>query len=286
MTAQLEPTGERTVIDTSAGPISALRAGSTGEPVLLVPGYTGSKEDFAPVLLPLLAAGFSVTAIDLPGQHESSGPADPQEYTPTRLAEVVGEVAATLGGPVHLLGHSFGGLVARAAVLADRAAYRSLVLMCSGPAGIDGDRRAMIEHLEPVLARSGMAGVYAASLAVYRAQAGYVEPPAPLAAFLERRFLAGAPAMLQGMGRALRDEPDRVAELAALDVPTLVLYGVDDDAWPPHVQDDMARRLNAEVVVVADAAHSPAVENPSVTASALTAFWQRQTAASSPAHES
>jgi pimeloyl-ACP methyl ester carboxylesterase len=291
MTAQLEPVGERTVIETSGGPVSALQAGTVGEPVLLVPGYTGSKEDFAPILPLLLASGFALTAIDLPGQYESPGPADPDEYRPARLAEVVGEVAAVLGGPsgaVHLLGHSFGGLVARAAVLAEPSAYRSLVLMSSGPSGIDGARRAMIEQLEPVLAASGMAGVYAASLAVYRAQAGYVEPPAPLAAFLERRFLAGAPAMLQGMGRALRDEPDRVAELAAVGVPTLVMYGVDDDAWPPHVQDDMARRLQAEVAVVADAAHSPAVENPVATATALTAFWQRQaaqTAPSSPAHE-
>ena len=292
MTAQLEPAGERTVVETSVGPVCALQAGTAGEPVLLVPGYTGSKEDFAPVLPLLAASGFAATAIDLPGQYESPGPADPDAYTPARLGEVVGEVGAALcdtGGGVHLLGHSFGGLVARAAVLADPASYRSLVLMSSGPAGIGGGRRAMIEHLEPVLAVSGMAGVYAASLAVYRAQADYVEPPAPLAAFLERRFLAGAPAMLQGMGRALRDEPDRVADLAALGVPTLVLYGVDDDAWPAHVQDDMARRLQAEVVVVAEAAHSPAVENPAATATALMAFWQRQaaqTAPSSPAHES
>ena len=134
--------------------------------------------------------------------------------------------------------------------------------MCSGPAGIGGDRRAMIEQLEPVLAASGLAAVYAASLAASRAQAGYIEPPAPLAAFLERRFLAGAPAMLQGMGQALRAEPDRVAELAAVDLPTLVLYGADDDAWPTGVQDDMARRLDAPTRVIAGAAHSPAVENP------------------------
>jgi pimeloyl-ACP methyl ester carboxylesterase len=286
VTAQLEPAGNRIVIETSAGPITALHAGSTGEPVLLVPGYTGSKEDFAPVLPRLVAAGFAVTAIDLPGQYESPGPADPAEYTPARLSGVVGEVVAALGGSVHLLGHSFGGLVARAAVLTNRAAYRSLVLMCSGPSAIGGARRAMIENLEPVLAASGVAGVYAASLAIYRTQAGYLEPPAALAAFLESRFLAGAPAMLQGMGRALRDEPDRVTELAALGMPTLVIYGVDDDAWPPHVQDDMARRLGAEVVVVPAAAHAPAVENPPITATALTAFWQRQTAASSPAHES
>jgi pimeloyl-ACP methyl ester carboxylesterase len=286
MTSQLEFAGERTVIEVSSGPVAALRGDGDGPQVLLVPGYTGSKEDFALLFAPLSAAGFAVTAIDLPGQYESPGPADPADYTPDRLAATVTEVAGSLGGSVHLLGHSFGGLVARAAVLADRQRYASLVLMSSGPAGIGGARRVLIDHLEPLLVSSGMAAVYAASLAVYRAQEGYVEPPPPLAAFLERRFMAGAPAMLQGMGRALRDEPDRVAELGALQLPTLVLYGRDDDAWPPVVQDEMADRLAAERVVIDAAAHSPAVENPAATAAALAAFWRDHTAASSPAQDS
>lgn len=275
MTAQLTEGGVRDVVETSTGTVSVLRTdlGADVPHALLVPGYTGSKEDFAPLLVPLAGAGVAATALDLPGQYESPGPADPADYTPDALATTLREVAATLPGPVHLVGHSFGGLVARSAVLAGADAFASLVLMCSGPAGIGGDRRALIEQLEPLLAVSGMAAVYAASMAVYRSQAGYVEPAAPLAAFLERRFLAGAPAMLQGMGQALRDEPDRVDELAAVGLRTLVLYGVDDDAWPPHVQDDMARRLGAERVVIPHAAHSPAVENPDATAAALLAFW-------------
>jgi pimeloyl-ACP methyl ester carboxylesterase len=183
------------------------------------------------------------------------------------------EVADAIGAPAHLVGHSFGGLVARAAVIDRPDAFRSLVLMCSGPAGIGGGRRAMIEQLEPVLMSSGLAAVYAASLAASRAQAGYVEPAAPLAAFLERRFLAGAPAMLQGMGQALRLEPDRIAELDGVDLPKLVLYGANDDAWPTDVQDDMAGRLHARTRVIADAGHSPAVENAPATADALIQFW-------------
>jgi pimeloyl-ACP methyl ester carboxylesterase len=95
-----------------------------------------------------------------------------------------------------------------------------------------------------------------------------------LAAFLERRFIAGVPAMLQGMGEALRSEPDRVRELAAVALPTLVLFGADDDAWPTDVQRKMAARLGAPVAVVPNAAHSPAVENPTVTAQDLIAFWR------------
>ena len=275
-THQLSAGGVRTTLPTEDGPIAALQAGH-GPAVLLLPGYTGSKEDFAPMLTPLAAAGFAVTAIDLPGQFESPGPADPSAYRPERLARAVHSVTARLtrgGAAVHLVGHSFGGLVARAAALAEPQRYASLTLMCSGPAAIGGARRALIDQLEPVLAASGMAAVYAAGQAAARAQAGYVDPPAPLAAFLERRFLAGAPAMLQGMGRALRDEPDRVAELAATGLPVFVLHGADDDAWPVAQQRDMARRLSAHLAVIAGAAHSPAVENPDETAAALLEFWR------------
>lgn len=276
MTAQPDAAGDPAVVATDAGPLRAVRAGAGhGRTALLLPGYTGSKEDFAPLLGPAAAAGLEVVAVDLPGQFESPGPAEPAAYAPDRLAAVVAEVAAALDPPVHLLGHSFGGLVARAAVIARPELFRSLVLMSSGPAAIGGARREMIERLRPLLAESGLAAVYAAAQAAARAQPGYSEPPAPLAQFLERRFLAGAPAMLEGMGEALRTEPDRVSELAAVRAPTLVLYGADDDAWPPAVQDEMAHRLGAERAVVPGAAHSPAVENPGPTLAALLGFWNR-----------
>lgn len=273
MSGQLEGVGSRTVIETSAGRIAALRGDADGPPVLLLPGYTGSKEDFAPLFGPLTDAGYAVTAIDLPGQFESPGPADPEAYAPDRLGPIVLELVHRLGAPVNVVGHSFGGLVARAAVIAEPHDFGSVTLMCSGPAGIRGPRAAMIEHLEPLLATAGIAAVYAASESIYRAQPGYVAPPPPLAAFVERRFLAGAPAMLQGMGKAVRAEPDRVAELAETGVRVLVLRGTDDDAWPGSVQDEMAHRLGAELAVIPGAAHSPAVERPAATAAALMSFW-------------
>lgn len=274
MSARTDPAGARVDLMLEGATVAALRAGVNGPPVLLLPGFTGSKEDFAPLLAPLAEAGFVATAIDLPGQYESPGPADPAAYAPDALVPIVRAFAAECGEPVHLLGHSFGGLVARAATIAAPDAVASLVLMCSGPSAIGGGRRSVIDYLEPVLASSGLAAVYETSLAIARAQPGYVEPPPAEAEFLERRFLASEPAMLQGMGTALRTEPDRVAELAATGVRALVLYGERDDAWPPALQDEMAVRLGAQVSVIDDAAHSPAIENPAATLAALIDFWR------------
>ena len=91
--------------------------------------------------------------------------------------------------------------------------------------------------------------------------------------FLRTRFLAGSPAGLQGMGDALRAEPDRTGELAAAGLPLLVLYGEHDDAWSPAVQAAMADRLGAPTAVIADAIHSPAAQQPAATARALLDFW-------------
>ena len=256
------------------GYLASLQAGlPSGRPVLLVPGYTGSKEDFGPILDALAHAGLFAVALDLPGQLDSPGPADPADYAPARLAGVLCDVARGFGRPVLLLGHSFGGLVARAAVLAESSLFASLVLLCSGPAAIGGRRKVDMDRLDSVLASAGPAAVYAAMQQSWRAEPGWVEPPAELAAFLERRFLSGSTAMLRGMGDAIRAEPDRVAELAAVSIPILVTHGVDDDAWPPAVQREMAGRLGAAYAVIPHAAHSPAVENPAATVDTLLAFW-------------
>jgi pimeloyl-ACP methyl ester carboxylesterase len=68
-------------------------------------------------------------------------------------------------------------------------------------------------------------------------------------------------------------EPDRVADLAAAGVPLLVAHGEADDAWLPHVQADMARRLDARYEVIVGSIHSPAVENPPRTLQVLLDFW-------------
>jgi pimeloyl-ACP methyl ester carboxylesterase len=265
----------RTVFELPGQRIAALQAGpAAAPPVLLVPGYTGSKEDFAPILDPLGAAGFHVTAIDLPGQFESPGPPRPADYAPDRLGAVLRGVAARLGSGVRLLGHSFGGLVARAAVIAEPGEFASLVLLSSGPARLDGVRRVTMDAMEPVLAEAGLPALYAALQAAAQGEPAYVAPPPEVEEFLERRFLGGSPAMLQGMADALRSEPDRVAELAATGVGVLVAHGVDDDAWPPQQQRDMAQRLGARYEVIPAAAHSPAVENPAATVAVLTDFWR------------
>lgn len=261
---------------TRRGHLAALVAAPTGDPrrspVVLVPGITGSKEDFIAVLESTAAAGHRVTAVDLRGQHESTGDEDPTSYDVKALAEDVLDVAAASGAPCHLLGHSFGGLVTRAATLADPAACRSLTLLDSGPGAIPHPSASNLSLLVQALPLVALDQIWVAKRQLEAPHEP--EPPAPaIEDWMRRRFLANHPTSLLRIAEQLLTEPDRVDELAALDVPVLVLHGQHDDAWPPVVQAEMAARLGAAYVEVAGAGHSPAATHPETTARVLRDFW-------------
>ena len=272
----------RVTVQGPAGELAALDTGGPGPAVLLVPGYTGSKEDFAPLLDPVRAAGLRAVAIDQRGQHESTGPENPARYSVPELAADVVAVGRRLraagSGPLHLLGHSLGGLVSRAAVLAAPALFDSLTLLDSGPAELTGPRAQLIGHLAPLLDVGGV-DLVVSTLAELEADdpVRAAVPPAT-AAFRSRVLRTTSEAGLRGMGEALLTEPDRVAELAATGVPVLVAHGVADNAWTPAAQADMAARLGARHEVIARSRHSPAIENPDDTVAVLLSFWADTTA--------
>lgn len=265
-------------------------------PALLVPGYTGSKEDFLTVLEPLATAGRTVMAMDLRGQYQSPPAADRGGYAPDQLAADVLAMADSIGqaaGGVHLVGHSMGGLIARSAALANTGGILSLTLIGSGPGAIGGRKAAALRQtlalLDPPDApspddREALAGL------VGRVWRDRLEPEARTAgtderiiAFLRERTMRACPVGLFEMARRLLEWPDRTEELAVLSrpakpsgavrLPVLVIYGEDDDAWAPAAQDRMAKRLGAERACIPGAAHSPAIEAPDTTARALTTFW-------------
>ena len=281
----------RTTIRTTWGAFAALEAVPASgvcerDAALLVPGYTGSKEDFIAILDLLADRSRQVVAIDMRGQFETEGAREPGGYAAAALgADILAVMNET--GARHLVGHSYGGLIGRETVLAEPdAGFASFTLMSSGPAALTGPRagelRAMLTALgveetlddaslpEADVLRAGIADVWRVHLEPQVVAAGI---PAPIVAFLGRRMLANDPAGLILMARHMLAAPDRTAELAGLDLPMLVIYGEDDNAWSPAAQEAMARRLGARRFCIPAAMHSPAVEAPATTASALTQFW-------------
>jgi len=289
----------RATIRTARGGFAALEAtpvsgGCEREPALLVPGYTGSKEDFLAIAGLLAGRGRQVVAIDMRGQFETPGPDEPEGYSPVALgADIAALVEAT--GARHLLGHSYGGLIAREGLLGQAVSRQvpggiaSFTLMSSGPAALTGPRAGELRSMLAALGvedgtvhgraelRAKISDLWQAYLKPQAEQAGV---PGPIVAFLARRMLGNDPDGLVYMARHLLTAPDRTAELASINgIAMLVLYGQDDDAWSAGTQEAMARRLGARRVCLPAAVHSPAVEAPAATAAALTRFWDEAEAA-------
>ncbi|WP_436979035.1 alpha/beta hydrolase [Streptomyces sp. enrichment culture] len=282
---------------TRRGAFAALDAAPVGDPagtVLLVPGYTGSKEDFIGLLGPLAAAGYRAVAVDGRGQYETPGGHGWDSYRLGALAEDVLAQADALTAdgataPLHLAGHSLGGLIARGAVL--RAAeggatpFASLTLIASGPGKVAPWQRWKTRFLTAGLPVLGTTGVWRVThrtkealpdAAVEAGTSGTEGVVSDLGVdgFLRRRWLATTPAQLIATGRTLRHEPDRVEQLAATGVPVHVLSGVRDGVWPIAQLDAMAARLRARRTIIRGSEHSPNSEQPAATAAELIDFWR------------
>ena len=174
---------------------------------------------------------------------------------------------------MHLVGHSFGGLVSREAVLTAPQVFASLTLLSSGPSGVGGDTAELAHVFATALESFPIEQVWEAKVAYDAANGLHLPDDAELADFLRTRFVANDPASLASFARQLTTAPDRTEELAETGLPVLVMYGEWDDAWPPAVQADMAERLGARHQVVPLSGHSPAAEAPETTAARLGEFW-------------
>lgn len=276
----LPPGVRRTNVETPRGSFAALEAlpGSgvpERRPALLVPGLTGSKEDFLAVLHSLAASGRRVLSVDMRGQYESKGPDDEAAYSRAALGADITALVEALGpDPAHLVGHSFGGLVCREAVLAGGPRPASFTLMSSGPCAVTGQGATKAQSLRDAIPELGLETIWAIAL-----EPGYVERGVPeeIIAFLKARTLGNSATGLACMAAEILTAPDRVDDLAKhcaeTGLRTLVLYGEDDDVWHPPAQAAMAERLGAAKVVIPGATHSPAWDAPETTAAALRDFW-------------
>lgn len=244
----------------------AYPAGEVRGSILLAHGWTGSKEDFTPIL-PLLAAhGFDALAYDQRGQYETPGDPD-DDYSLDGFAQDALALAETAFGtaPFHLLGHSFGGLVAQQATVAAPERVASLSLLCTGPGALGDSPTRPLKHVVAAIGQLPL-------LKIHQLREQGIKRPAQITAFLARRFTSQSQAALAAMTQALIDAPDIIDEVARTGVRTWVGRGEDDDAWSFEAQAEMARRLGTRVVIVPDTGHSPAVESPGALVDAWLPF--------------
>jgi pimeloyl-ACP methyl ester carboxylesterase len=136
-------------------PVAYWRGGE-GPPLVLVHGTAADHSRWRPVL-PALEERFTVYALDRRGR---GGSGDSDDYAVEREFEDVAAVVDSLGEPVNLIGHSYGGLLALEAGLLT-GSVRKLVLYDPG-IEVDGEEiypREVVERMDALLGAGDRNGV-------------------------------------------------------------------------------------------------------------------------------
>lgn len=254
-----------TVRDTVSAPSGPLARATLGDPtaqrVVLVSGFAGSKEDFL-LMFPLLAeAGYRVESYDLAGHWESvdAGPwnlVPPREHYDYDL--YVDDLVAVLedgGGPAHVLGYSFAGLVAELALARRDELFRSLTLMSAPPAV--GQVFRGVKHIGPI---SDMSPHRAAGLILWGIRYNLNRTPPGRIAFVRERLAVTPRACVDDIVGLMMAAPDMLAEVAAADIPKLIAVG-ENDLWPLSQHREYAAQVGAEVAVY-PTGHAPCETAP------------------------
>lgn len=99
----------------------------TGDPVLLVHGWACDSQDWM-WLIPALAPTYRVIAVDLRGHGRSSVPKDGFS-PPTFAADLAALIDTLVGGPVAIVGHSLGTVVASTIAVERPELVKGMVLV-------------------------------------------------------------------------------------------------------------------------------------------------------------
>lgn len=254
-----------------SGQLAAFELGDPAAPrVLLLPGATGSKEDFV-LLAPLLAdAGYFVQSHDLAGQYQSSaaGPPAGEHYDyPLFVADLIAFLDAGTT-PVHVLGYSFAGIVAELALAARPELFASLVLLGVPPQPGQAFRGVRwIGPLSRVLPPRRIAG-----LTIWGIVCNVNRVPRGRAALVRRRFGRTRRRSVDEIVGLMKRMPDLRAVLRQASVPLLVAVG-DRDVWPTRLHRDFAGQIGADIRVYRTG-HSPCETTPNQLARDLLALYR------------
>jgi pimeloyl-ACP methyl ester carboxylesterase len=218
------------------------QVGGQGPPVLLLHGWGGAIESFAPVLNDLHQS-YTVIAFDLPGFGQSSLP--PATWGSADYAHLTLQICERLRlDRPHLIGHSFGGQVAIQFAAAAPERLGKLVLVCS--AGIR-TRPALSVRLKRTAARLGKwLGTYGGGMGEKARAAIYRR--------VQSRDYASAGPMRPTLVRVISE--DLTPLLPRIVAPTLLLWGAQDRDVPVVAGQVMARLIpTAQLTVLEHAGH-------------------------------
>ena len=249
---------------------------------LLIHGWSSSWYALSPLMVSL-SQRFYCVAVDLPGYGQS--PPLSQRATIPTYAELMARFCEELSdNPVVLVGHSMGGMIGLTLALKYPALVERMVLL--GPT-ITGKLSTMINLMIgpiTILERFGL-GSLIVSL-VEKAIVGITDRLMRPVSFSERSGITEqdyhrlrSDARHPGQGRVRAEcfyamrENDLSGKLSNLDIPTLVIWGAEDNTVPLRDASVLADEWpEADLRILPKAGHWPQFETPEQTRRLIASF--------------
>jgi pimeloyl-ACP methyl ester carboxylesterase len=263
-----------------------LTAGDDGGPPLVLLHGVGTSASEWSWVLPALALNHRVYAVDLPGY---DGSYEPPDYAPAFTATFIGSFLDAVGvESAVVVGNSFGGLSALHLALSEPARVSALVL--SDSAGLD-------QAVNPALAtisfpRTGQLVTVlaktrpgAAQRAFGRALLMFARPWQIPSKWLKDQYrLAQLPNFIEATLATLRSTVGPsgqrevlLDELPRLQMPTLIVWGIEDRVLPYwQAQDALTRLKKGSLELIPNCGHLPHVEQPERFVSILDGFLRNE----------
>jgi len=229
-----------------------------GPTIVLVPGSFATPAAWRGIRK-RLPDGYRTVATSLRGYGTTAETRSLDDHDMAHEIGIVTEIADRVGGPFHLVGHSFGGTVALAAVLSGSVEVRSVatfeanplaLMLDSGSAGVFEATREMSDAFEAAHAR-GEADAAARIIDFWGNPGSFAAMPEIVQGYCRSTTYAN----VLDWRTAFRFQA-RTADYAAIEVPVLLVRGSLANEAMVAITDTLARSLpNARPAVVDGADH-------------------------------
>lgn len=267
--AILPPGTEAGTFDAPSGKlVTAAWGPKDGVPVLLLPGITGSKEDFSLIGPALGSNGYRALAVDLAGQF-ASGDAGPDRNGHWSLDLHTEDALAILRqiGRAHLVGYSYSGVVASNVAVTNPELLRSVVYLSAPPISGDSFRKMRVigifsRFVTPKMGSAILRGAI---------RNGINWLPRKRKEFIKYRLKFTRKQSVDDTMATMMDVPNYEKTLASSTLPLLVTAG-SGDLWSLKTHRAFAQRIGARFKAYRSG-HSPAESKPEEYARDLVAFF-------------